>query len=114
MRRTRPSASSARGCPGPSRWTSCSCRPPSRCAERLHLAVSDPERPRSPIHLGPAEMETLAHAGVTGAAWAGIWLPPVLEGREGSVVRLAPIVHSGEVLGLIVAERPGDAVPMTA
>src|SRR5262249_58019123 len=48
-------------------------------------------------------------AGGTGNAWASIWLSARLEGRERSQLRVAPISHGGELLGLIVAERPAAA-----
>ena len=48
------------------------------------------------------EEQTVARAGVSGPAWAKVWLPRLLEGREEANVRVAPITHSGELLGLIV------------
>jgi signal transduction histidine kinase len=40
-----------------------------------------------------------------------VWLPQLLAGREDAIMRVAPITHSGQLLGLIVAVRPpkGDA-----
>jgi signal transduction histidine kinase len=48
---------------------------------------------------------------VSGQAWLQVWLPQLLAGREDAIVRVAPITHSGRLLGLIVAVRPaaGDA-----
>ena len=37
-----------------------------------------------------------------------MWLPAVLDGRGTAQVRVAPITHSGELLGLIVVERAAD------
>lgn len=77
----------------------------------LERMVSDPERDPAKLSISGAEESTLARAGVSGPAWAKVWLPDLLEGREDRVLRLAPITHSGELLGLIVIERPpgGDA-----
>jgi signal transduction histidine kinase len=55
----------------------------------------------------------VAKAGISGNAWIEIWLPDLLAGREERQLRVAPIVHSGELLGLIVAERPADREPFT-
>jgi signal transduction histidine kinase len=82
-------------------------------SETLHVAASDPERPRAPIPLGGAERDALARGGVTGSAWAKVWLPGILTGRETAQLRLAPIVHSGEPLGAIVAERPAEATGLS-
>jgi signal transduction histidine kinase len=34
-----------------------------------------------------------------------VWLPALLQGRENEQVRVAPVSHAGELLGLIVVER---------
>ena len=74
----------------------------------LERVVSVPERGRAQLALAAAEEPVVARAGVSGPAWLKVWLPRLLEGREDAVVRVAPIVHSGELFGLIVAERPPD------
>jgi signal transduction histidine kinase len=51
---------------------------------------------------------------VSGAAWASVWLPAVLDGRESAQVRVAPACHSGELLGLIVVERGATGDTFTA
>jgi signal transduction histidine kinase len=38
-----------------------------------------------------------------------VWLPSLLEGRGDGQLRVAPISHAGELLGLIVVERPAGA-----
>ena len=52
-------------------------------------------------------------AGVSGSAWASIWLPALLDGREQAQLRVAPISHAGELLGLIVVERAARADAFT-
>lgn len=74
-------------------------------AGTLERTVSDPEREAAALPISGAEESTLARTGVSGPAWAKVWLPDLLEGREDRVMRLAPITHSGELLGLIVIER---------
>jgi signal transduction histidine kinase len=73
-------------------------------SDALALTTSDPDRPRPPIALGNAERDALARAGTTGSAWARVWLPAILAGREAVQLRIAPVVHAGELLGAIVVE----------
>jgi signal transduction histidine kinase len=82
-------------------------------SDTLHVAAADPEQSRAPIAIGGAEREAFARAGSTGNAWAKVWLPEMLRGREEAQVRLAPIVHSGELLGALVTERPGQALSLS-
>jgi signal transduction histidine kinase len=74
----------------------------------VERTVSDPDR--GPAHLTVTEQEeaTVARAGVSGPAWIKVWLPRLMDGREDEQVRVAPVTHSGELLGLIVVERPAD------
>ena len=76
------------------------------CLER---AVSVPERGPGRITIGAEEEPVIARAGVSGAAWARIWLPAVLQGDD-DVLRVAPITNSGELLGLIIVRRPDGAL----
>jgi signal transduction histidine kinase len=87
-----------------------------RCAEvwtaapgALELAVSDPEQDRRKLAISAAEEGTVTRAGVSGPAWIKVWLPGLLSEREEAMVRVAPITHSGELLGLIVVERGPEA-----
>jgi signal transduction histidine kinase len=74
----------------------------------LERSASDPEIDRASLILTSAEEAVVARAGVPGSAWLSMWLPRVLVGREKASLRAAPITHSGELLGLIVVERPPD------
>jgi signal transduction histidine kinase len=80
-------------------------------ADLLERAVSVPDQGVATLAVGPAERPVVARAGVSGSAWVQIWLPALLEGRGQPLLRVAPVSHSGDLLGLIVAERPsgGDA-----
>jgi signal transduction histidine kinase len=76
----------------------------------LHRTVAVPERPGpAPDPLTDAETALLARSGVAGPGWLRLWLPRLLEGRlPDGQLRLAPAVHGGRVLALLVAERAGD------
>ena len=75
----------------------------------LELAVSVPDAGRRSIVLGDRERPVVTRAGVSGNAWTSVWLPSLLNGRDGGQLRVAPISHAGELLGLLVIERPAGA-----
>ena len=68
----------------------------------LRLVASNPRRPEVELGLTPAEESIIANAQLSGAAWAKVWLPSLLQGRADVPVRIAPISVSGLLLGLIV------------
>ena len=74
----------------------------------LERAVSVPDAGRSTLIIGDRERPVITRAGVSGTAWASIWLPALLDGRQRAQLRVAPISHAGELLGLLVVERPTD------
>ena len=71
----------------------------------LERVVSVPDRPRAQLVLTAKEEPVVARAGVSGPGWLKIWLPSILAGREDATLRVAPVTNSGELLGLLVAER---------
>jgi signal transduction histidine kinase len=71
----------------------------------LRLTASEPKRDRAPIKITPAEESIAVNARVSGAAWAKVWLPDLLRDRPETYVRVAPVSHSAQLFGLIVAER---------
>ena len=72
----------------------------------LELAVSVPDLGERSLVVAGRERPVITAAGVSGNAWAAVWLPALLEGRPARQLRVAPISHAGELLGLIVVERP--------
>jgi signal transduction histidine kinase len=75
----------------------------------LERAVSVPDTGPRSIVVTARERPVVTRAGVSGSAWASVWLPALLEGREHEQLRVAPASHGGELLGLIVVERPAAA-----
>jgi signal transduction histidine kinase len=75
----------------------------------LERAVSVPDRGPSHLALGTEEETVVARAGVSGVAWARIWLPAIIRSDD-EILRVAPITNSGELLGLIVVRRPDGAL----
>ncbi len=73
--------------------------------DELTLVACEPNSERKPIAVTPAEQSIAANARVSSAAWAKVWLPELLDGRPNRNMRVAPISHSGQLFGLIVAER---------
>ena len=71
----------------------------------LRLAAAEPRQERKSISITPAEETIAANARVSSAAWAKVWLPALLEGREQATLRVAPVSNSGQLFGLVVAQR---------
>jgi signal transduction histidine kinase len=78
--------------------------------EVLDLAVSVPDAGAKSIRISGEERAVIARAGVSGNAWTAVWIPSVLAGRTAGPLRVAPISHAGELLGVIVIARPEGAV----
>jgi signal transduction histidine kinase len=74
---------------------------------KLERTVSDPDRPRARLTLESSEQQVVARAGISGPAWIKVWLPGLLI-EDDEQLRVAPITHSGELLGLIVVRRHVD------
>jgi signal transduction histidine kinase len=79
----------------------------------LERTVSVPDSGPRSLVLTSREREVVSRAGVSGNAWTAIWVPALLDGRLRAQLRVAPVSHGGELLGLIVVERPADADSFT-
>jgi len=78
----------------------------------LEREVSVPEAGPAHVSLGSEEEPVVARAGVSGPAWARVWLPAVLtDASDDAVLRVSPVTNSGELLGLLVVRRPDGAPP---
>lgn len=76
----------------------------------LERVAAVPDRGPKRIRLKAEEVPVIARSHVSGNAWMQVWLPEVLSEHDGRVVRIAPMTHSGELLGLLVCARSeGDA-----
>ena len=71
----------------------------------LTRAASVPARPASRIELTGEELVVVARSRVQGNSWIDVWLPAILEDRS-SIARVAAAAHLGDLLGVIVVERP--------
>jgi signal transduction histidine kinase len=74
----------------------------------LSRAVSLPERGAGRLRLGEREQVVVGQARIGGHGWSTVWLPALLDHDE-TDLRIVPIAHLGELLGLIVVRRPADA-----
>jgi signal transduction histidine kinase len=80
------------------------------------LAAGVPHRDAPPLLIAAKELAVVARAGVSGGTWIDIWLPGLagVSGAGSSAsMRVAPIAHQGELLGLIVCRRRPDGEPFT-
>jgi len=78
--------------------------------EVLELVVSVPDRPTRSLNVTRDERQVIARAGVSGNAWASVWLPSIATADAVGPMRVAPISHAGELLGIIVVSRVQGAV----
>lgn len=80
----------------------------------LNLAVSLPERSASQLQLTEKERVVTGRTRVAGPAWLSVWLPVLLADQPpGTVLRVAPATHLGELHGLLVVRRPVEAGDFT-
>jgi signal transduction histidine kinase len=80
---------------------------------RFELTAGVPHRQTPAIEIGRTELPVVARAGVSGGTWLDIWLPAVVGPEGSSVLRVAPVAHAGELLGLIVLRRRPDGDSFT-
>ncbi|GAB4012337.1 GAF domain-containing sensor histidine kinase [Nocardioides ultimimeridianus] len=78
-------------------------------AARLTRAVSVPSRPAASLTVTPTEELTVARTRIGGRAWASVWLPALVTTEDAGDVRIVPVAHLGELLGLVCVYRPADA-----
>jgi signal transduction histidine kinase len=78
--------------------------------EVLDLVVSVPDRPTRSLHVTRDERQVISRAGVSGNAWASVWLPSIATSDAVGPLRVAPISHAGELLGIIVVSKVEGAV----
>ncbi len=79
----------------------------------LTRTVSVPDRPFAQLHLASEELPVFARGHAQGNAWLQVWAPSLLDGREDRLVRSVSVAHLGELLGLIVVERPAGGTPFS-
>src|SRR5580704_15504533 len=70
----------------------------------LERAASVPDLGPGSVLVTGRERPVVTRAGVSGSAWASVWLPVLLDGREKAQLRVTPVSHAGQLLGLIVIE----------
>ena len=80
---------------------------------RYERMAGVPHRQPPPITIGPKELPVVARAGVSGGTWLDIWVPQLVGPSGSSAMRVAPVAHSGLLLGFIVVTRKPDGEPFT-
>jgi signal transduction histidine kinase len=80
----------------------------------MERTAAVPDTGPGSLIVGERERPIIARAGVSGHAWASVWLPAVADADGSGQLRVAPVSHAGELLGLIVVRRPGAADPFSA
>jgi len=77
------------------------------------IAAMVPHRSLVAFSVAEKERSVVSRAGVSGGTWLDIWLPGLVDPSATASTRVAPIAHSGELLGLVVCERPADGASFT-
>ncbi len=80
----------------------------------LERTAAVPDSGPGSILITSRELPVVTRAGISGNAWVSVWLPALLEGRGECQLRVMPVSHAGELLGLIVAQRPATADSFSA
>ena len=80
----------------------------------LERTAAVPDTGARSLVIGDRERPVIARAGVSGQAWASVWLPALIGDAGPALLRVAPVSHAGELLGLIVVRRPLTADPFSA
>ncbi|HEX3713943.1 MAG TPA: histidine kinase [Trebonia sp.] len=81
----------------------------------LERTASVPDSGPRSLLIGDRERPVIARAGVSGSAWTSVWLPGLRTAGTGQgQLRVAPVSHAGELLGLIVVSRPATAEQFSA
>jgi signal transduction histidine kinase len=80
----------------------------------LDRTAAVPDNGPTSIVITARERPVVTRAGVSGNAWVSVWVPALLSGRGDCQLRVMPVSHAGELLGLIVAERPATADAFSA
>jgi len=83
----------------------------------LNRTVSVPSLPAGQVRLGERERVVVGRARIGGLSWASVWLPDLVDPATSNGIRrdlrIAPVAHLGELLGLIVVRRGADAAAFT-
>ena len=74
----------------------------------LERQVSVPDAGPAAISVAGEELAVASRTHVSGNGWLAVWMPSLLDGRADRVLRVAPVAHLGQLLGLIVVERTVD------
>jgi len=80
----------------------------------LERTAAVPDTGARSLLIGDRERPVIARAGVSGPAWASVWLPALLTDAATGPLRVAPVSHAGDLLGLIVVRRPATGDPFSA
>jgi signal transduction histidine kinase len=76
----------------------------------LQRTVSVPDRPADRMRLSDRERIVLGRTRIAGSSWLAVWLPAFLANQDANApIRVAPVAHLGELLGLLVVRRPAGA-----
>jgi signal transduction histidine kinase len=77
--------------------------------DHLELTATVPHRARADVEVTAAQMPALSRSGMAGGSFVELWLPGLADGRQASHIRVAPVLHAGELLGVLALELDDEA-----
>jgi signal transduction histidine kinase len=75
----------------------------------LELTATVPHRDRPEVVVTDAQRPALSRSGIAGGSFVELWLPGLADGREAGNLRVAPVLHAGDLLGVLALELEQDA-----
>jgi len=76
---------------------------------QLEVAATVPHRTRPGVPVTDAQRPALSRSGIAGGSFVQLWLPGFADGRDAGDLRVAPVLHAGELLGVLALELEHDA-----
>jgi signal transduction histidine kinase len=76
---------------------------------RLEVTATVPHRSRPPVAVTPAQLPALSRSGLAGGSFVELWLPGLADGRSAADLRVTPVLHAGELLGVLALEFEPEA-----
>jgi signal transduction histidine kinase len=76
---------------------------------QLEVTATVPHRSRPPVPVTAAQRPALSRSGLAGGSFVELWLPGLADGRSAADLRVTPVLHAGELLGVLALEFEPEA-----
>jgi signal transduction histidine kinase len=75
----------------------------------LEVTATVPHRTRPAVAVTAAQRPALSRSGLAGGSFVELWLPGLADGRSAADLRVTPVLHAGELLGVLALEFEPEA-----